>query len=266
MKFILVLLFTAKPLLMTSIQPLASITKELVGEKYRVESLLNGQQNPHTYEPSPGDIGKVERAALYFEVGLNLESWGDRMCKAARKCIKVGEILKERGVPIKNPHIWLDPVKAKKIAGVIVEELVSVFPQDSTDFYSNLSKFEARVDSLISWTRSKTEILTDKKFISYHPAWEDFAHTLGFDLVDVVVEHGSKEVSTKRLAEVIKEAKNKGVRVIVVEKGFPSRVPHIIASEINGRTVELDPLFSGYYVDEMKKNIENLIKGLRWQK
>lgn len=266
MSLILVLLFTAKPLLMTSIQPLASILKELVGESYRVESILKGQENPHTYEPSPGDITKVESAALYFEVGLNLESWGDRMCRVARRCVKVGEILKERGVPVKNPHIWLDPVKAKKVAEVIVEKLMSRFPQDSIYFYGNLSKFESQVDSLISWTRSKTEALTDKKFISYHSAWEDFAHTLGFDLVDVVVEHGSKEVSTKRLAEVIKEAKKRGVRVIVVEKGFPSRVPYIIASEINGRTVELDPLFSRPYVDEMKKNIENLIKALEWRK
>jgi len=57
----------------TSTQDLASIVKEVGGDKVAVESLAKGYQDPHFVEAKPSFILRLNRADLLVAVGRELE-------------------------------------------------------------------------------------------------------------------------------------------------------------------------------------------------
>src|ERR1044071_3177429 len=58
---------------MTSTADLASLTKEVGGDKVDVESIARGYQDPHFVEAKPSFLLKLRRADLLVVVGLDLE-------------------------------------------------------------------------------------------------------------------------------------------------------------------------------------------------
>ncbi len=62
-----------------SIVPVAYVAQELGGERVRVDVLVPPGASPHTFEPVPSDMVKVQRARLFLEVGAGLDAWSDKL-------------------------------------------------------------------------------------------------------------------------------------------------------------------------------------------
>src|SRR5436305_13773043 len=58
---------------MTSTEDLASIAREVGGDKINVDSIAKGYQDPHFVEPKPSFLLKLQKADLLAVVGLDLE-------------------------------------------------------------------------------------------------------------------------------------------------------------------------------------------------
>src|SRR5713101_6229421 len=58
---------------MTTIEDLASIAREVGGDRVNVESISRGYQDPHFVEAKPSFILKLQRADLLVAVGRELE-------------------------------------------------------------------------------------------------------------------------------------------------------------------------------------------------
>ena len=74
----------------------------------------------------------------------------------------------------------------------------------------------------------------------FHPAWGYFAWTYG--LKEVPIELEGKEPSPKELKELIQFARQRGIKVILVEPQFSDRIAKIISREIHGKLIKVDPL------------------------
>src|SRR5215470_13724543 len=59
--------------IITATEDLASITRELVGDRANVESIARGYQDPHFVEAKPSFILKLHSADLLIVVGRELE-------------------------------------------------------------------------------------------------------------------------------------------------------------------------------------------------
>ena len=86
--------------------------------------------------------------------------------------------------------------------------------------------------------------LQGKKFFVFHPAFGYLAKD--HDLVQVAVETGGASPGPKHIKKLIEDAKAAGVKVIFVQKQFPSRAAETIAERIGGSVVPLDPLAKNY--------------------
>src|SRR5205823_11939053 len=99
--------------------------------------------NSHTFEPAPSDARLLAEADIVFLNGLHLEDptleLADANVRPGVPIIKLGErtvtpaqyiydlsFPKERGDP--NPHLWTDPLYAKRYAEIIRDELSKVDP------------------------------------------------------------------------------------------------------------------------------------------
>lgn len=247
--------------------PLGHFTKMVGGDLVTVAVLVPPGANLHTFEPSPFKLVEVEDADLYVKNGAGLEIWMERIIQANEDMLVVdsstgvdliettdsddhghGAHLGDHGVHEKiltaDPHIWLSPKNTMIIVENICEGLMEVDP-DNADIYQKnrdayLSKL-AELDRELNSTFSETD---GKEFIVLHPSWSYFARD--YDLVQVPILESEKEPGPRYLAEIVEVAREKNITTIFVDPNFNPKSAEIIAREIDGRVVPLDPLAENY--------------------
>src|ERR1051325_1423499 len=161
---------SAAPLkVVTTIQDLASLTREVGGDRVDVQSIARGYQDPHFVEPKPSFLLLLRNADLLEVVGLELEiGWLPPLLDQSRNAnIRPGtkgyldvshgvEILdRPTGAvnrsmgdvhPLGNPHYWLDPANAVRIAIQIEKKLEELRPADAVYFQGRPHGFKLRMN------------------------------------------------------------------------------------------------------------------------
>ncbi len=245
----------------TTTSDLASITREIGGDKVEVVCLISGTQDPHFVEPRPSMVIKIKKAHLVLAVGMDLDLWVYTLLDAARNPVvntgKIGfldlsgpidklEVLPP-GVkvdasmgdihPLGNPHYWLDPENGRLIARQIARRLSQLSPENSDYFKSNLKTFEGRIDSLIITCRKKMETRGEVKAVSYHRSLPYFCRRFGLQIVTELEPKPGIPPSPAHLAEVVKIMKKENVRLILMEVFYNRRVADFVARQTGAKVV-----------------------------
>src|SRR5919206_445673 len=154
----------------TTTEDLASIAREVGGDRIAIDSIARGYQDPHFVEAKPSFILKLQRADLLIVVGRELEiGWLPPLVQQSRNGkiqpgaegyldaslnatileIPTGQITRAMGDvhPLGNPHYWLDPENGKRIAKAIAEKLSQLRPNDRAFFQQQLSAFTSKLDA-----------------------------------------------------------------------------------------------------------------------
>jgi zinc/manganese transport system substrate-binding protein len=149
-------------------EDLASIVKEVGGDKVKVEAIARGYQDPHFVEPKPSFILKLHGASLLVLVGRELEiGWLPPLVQQSRNAkiqpgadgyldasqnvrileIPTGQITRAMGDvhPQGNPHYWLDPENGRKIAQAVQAKLSALTPADAAYFAQRFADFDRRL-------------------------------------------------------------------------------------------------------------------------
>lgn len=128
-----------------SISPLADLMTQVGGERVKVHLLVPNGVSPHTFDPKPSDIKKLEQADLFFIVGLGLEMFAYDMAQAvgnSLELIEVGKVVEtiddheenDHEHQFGNPHVWVSLQNLSILAESIAEALIKIDP-DSKDIY-----------------------------------------------------------------------------------------------------------------------------------
>lgn len=258
---------TGKVNVVATTVPLGHFTKMVGEDRVTVAVLVPPGTNLHTFEPSPSKLVEVEDADLYVKNGAGLEIWMERIIQANEDMLVVdsssgvdliettdaddhghGFDLGGHGVDEKiltaDPHIWLSPLNAMIIVENICEGLIEVDPENAEFYQKNRDDYLgklAELDGELNSTFSQTD---GKKFIVLHPSWSYFARD--YDLVQVPILESEKEPGPRYLAEVVEVARQKNITTIFVDPNFNPKSAEIIAREIDGMVVPLDPLAEDY--------------------
>lgn len=67
----------------TSVVPLALLVGEVGGERVKVDALVPPGASPHTFEPVPSDMVKLQQARYFVSVGGGFDAWFDKLLAAA---------------------------------------------------------------------------------------------------------------------------------------------------------------------------------------
>ncbi len=257
-----------------SILPQKYLVGRVGGPHTEVTVMVGPGQNPATYEPSPRQMAALKAARVYFRIGVSFESvWMDRMRFVnphmlvvdvaqgvkRRPVDRIGgkEISKQAGVP--DPHVWASPPLAKLISARIRDTFIGFDPAHKGDYERNYARLAAELDALDTVIRDRLSPLKHRAFMTFHPAWGYFADT--YDLRQIPIESEGKEPGPRTLLQVIQEAKRLGIKVIFVEPQFSRSSAEMVAREIGGRVVAVDPLAEDY-VGNMGKVAAAFAEGL----
>lgn len=243
---------------LASIPPLQSLSSYITGSLWKVSSILPYNASPHTFEPTPETFRLVEKARLIVINGGDVDAWISKLIKGSSKIVNVSS-----NIPFEdnNPHIWLDPILAKKIAENIYKKLIEVDGSNKAIYEKNLKVLLNKLDKLDKEIRERLSRFKKKEVIVYHPAWYYFFKRYNIKTVGVIEEGEGKEPSPKKIVEIINIIKKNNIKYIISEPFNRSPVLNTISKETNVKIITLDPLgFGKDYFDLLRENVKKLEK------
>lgn len=235
-----------------SIVPQKFFVKKIAGNRVNICVVVPPGYNPAIYDPNPSQMKKIEKAKIFFTIGVPYERrWVKRFLSLNKDLVivRTDRGIKKRkitfdwlnpGKEMLDPHIWLSPPLVKKQAKIIASSLEQIDPEGKGEYRRNLKKFLSQIDTL---DREIKDILKGKKgraFLVFHPCWGYFAERYG--LKQVPVEIQGKEPSGMWLARLISYCKQMDIRMIFVQPQFSQKAAKLIATELGARLVFIDPL------------------------
>lgn len=277
-----------KKKVMVTLAALKSITDALAGDAFEVTALAKPDQDPHTVTPTPALMKKLREADLFIEIGLQLELWADQVATGSGNPNigqgGKGRLIASAGIPREevpavvnrsegdihpegNPHVWIDPLRAKLLADNIAAGLKSVSPEAAAGIDERLKKFKDRIDeaifgadlvkevgaraltrkaldgSLPAWLEEKKlsgklggwlkkgEKLRGAKMIEYHKTWVYLAKLFGFEIVGSVQSKPGVEPGPKHIEELKALIAAQKVRGIIVDNFYDPSVPNALARD-----------------------------------
>jgi zinc/manganese transport system substrate-binding protein len=249
-------------------EDLASITREVGGNRVTVVGLAKGYQDPHFVDPKPSFIFEVSRADLLVVVGRELEiGWLRPLITSSRNAkiqvgasgyldasekvkileIPTGQITRAMGDvhPQGNPHYWLDPGNGRRMAQAIRDRLTQLDPAGKATFDAGYASFDTRLGAAEKKWDAIMAPYKGTKIVTYHRSWPNFMERFGLDVMGYVEPKPGIPPSPSHTIALIGEMKRQGVKLIVVEPYFDLKTPQSIAKQVGGQVLVFAPSVGG---------------------
>lgn len=253
-----------------SILPLKSIVEQIVGDDFEIQVIVPKGASPETFEPTPRQFVEINKARMIFSVGLidfensliNKIQDKDKIVNLSRgiqliegSCAHVTnrsatDAAANEGLTANrpeehshahgvDPHIWTSPKELKIMAKNAFDAIQSAYP-DSIRYEENYKRLIQKIEKADERVREKINRSGVKYFIIYHPALTYLARDYGIS--QVAIESEGKEPSARRLAGIIRQARQDGINKIFYQNQFPESVVEVIARDMQAQYIEIDPL------------------------
>ncbi len=263
---------TDKPQVSTSFYPLYYFASEIAKDRANITNIIPAGSEPHNYEPTARQIAQVEESDLFIYNGASFDPWGDKqkdnlknkqtLILEMTKDLATLDYQDDEGEKVRDPHIWLSPILARKEAEIIKDALIAIDPQNSTIYEANMSILGKRFEELDQKFRDGLTNCSSKTFITSHAAFGYLAQEYGLTQVAISGLSPDQEPSSQQLAQVSQFAKENNVKYIFFETLVSPKLSETIAQEIGAQTLVLDPI-EGISDEESKqgKNYFTVMEG-----
>jgi len=279
-------LSASQKLTVLAIEPfLADITANVAGDRVEVQSLIPSGVDPHSFELTPQDVAKLEKADVLVLNGGGLEQFLEPVLsqKTATQLVIVAskgltsrpvnssDALAENG----DPHYWLNPVNVKQYVENIRAGLTFIDPNGAVAYAENARKYNQKLDELDSWIAQEVRQVPPERrlLVTNHESFGYYADQYGFTVVGAVlssVSSGSSP-SAREMSALIEQIKQAGAPAIFLEMDANPELADQIAAESNAKVItnlythSLSPADgpAATYLDMMRYNTTLIVEALR---
>ncbi len=266
-----------------SVAPQKAFVEAIVGDNMDVVTLIPPGASPTNYQPSPREMTALEKASVYFAIGVPTEEGNILPLVEANysdvDIVHLADLVEDvyearyfedehdhededhededhededhedHDHTGRDPHIWLSPKRVVVMVYEMVDVLVELDPEHADEYKQNADVF---INELMGLDQEIKDILGNEslEFIIMHPSLGYFADDYGLEMV--AIEEDGKNATSDHLQEVIEYAVQHDIHTVFYQSEFDSSQAATISEEINGSVVELDVL-SEDYLDNLKK-------------
>jgi ABC-type Zn uptake system ZnuABC Zn-binding protein ZnuA len=278
--------------LITTTSIIDDVVRQIVGESAEIHNLMTKGSDPHSYEPTPRDMAKVERADIVFTNGLGLEESLIAVLETVHKgeIVEVSQTIALMGTPEheedqsahehegSDPHSWMSPLNVLRWVDVIEAALAEADPLNSSVYKSNADVYRTELNNLDRWMRTELEVLPVSKriLVTDHNVFSYFARDYHFDVIGTIIPgfSSSAEPSAGDISRLISilekeqvqavfigESAGEGTRKLAETLGEESAHPISVHQVLTGSLRE-DGEEGDSYISFMKYNVLEIISGL----
>lgn len=268
----------------TSFYPMYFFASQIGGNKADIFNITPAASEPHDYEPTTQDIARISRANILVLNGGKLEAWGDKikdqLAGTNVEIVTAGnglanKTLDENGQTIQDPHVWLDPILAKREVENIEKGFEKIDPKDKSYFEANKKKLLSELDNLDREYKVGLSSCQKKDFVTSHAAFGYLGAQYNINQIPISGVSPDEEPSSQKLAEITNLVKQQNIKIVFFESLVSPKLSETIANETGAKAMVLDPiegisnndLNKGYnYVTVMKSNLLALQEALQCSK
>jgi len=256
---------------LSSIEPLRLITKELLGDDAELKSLLNAGASPHQYALKPSEAMAIYSADLVVWVGPGLEGFmAKTIAQGGRIPLQLDRI-KELNWPEqthhhgghwqRDAHIWLNPNNVALIAEAIASRFKS--KPNAHAVNTRLGRFLEQLQSRQDLWQQRLADNRPQALAVYHNGYQHLAQGLDLSIQAWVSRGEGHSISIKKRWQLQRQLKQNPVPCLLAEPYGERGQAVKFAKSLGLPVVWLDPLaaqrpYSGYF-DWMDSQVDQLL-------
>lgn len=272
-----------KPLLYATFFPVADLSKQIVGDKMEVKSVISSSQEPHDFELQTAQRAELSKADLIVYNGAGMESFISDLREAIGKDEKFLDLsqgltlLKNKDAARTdntaiNPHTWLSVKNAQIELQTICEKVSAIDPDNASYYRDNLKKAQEKFQALDKkFQQEIAKIPAEKRyFVASHAAFNYLADDYGLKQVAVTGISPEDEPSANQLATIAEFVKKHQISTIFFEGKATPKVAETLARTTGAKTGTLYTMEhltkeeeNLGYLGLMQKNLANLMESFR---
>ena len=274
---------------------LGDMVRTVGGDDVSVATLVGPNGDAHGFEPKPADARTVGGAKLVVANGLGFDDWINRLVKAAG--YKGPVVIASKGVKARkaehehehghegghkhgghdedatDPHAWQDIGNGRRYVANIADALAKADPDHAAAYWARAEAYDRELAALDAELRAQLNAIPrpKRKIITSHDAFGYFGKSYGIDFLSPVGVSTDSQPSAKDMAALIRQMKQKKVRVLFIENMTDPRLVQQLAREgggIVGGQVYSDALSerdgpAPSYVEMFRHNVREFTAALK---
>jgi zinc/manganese transport system substrate-binding protein len=293
--------------IVTTFLPVYLFTRAVAGDAAKVDILIKPGTEVHEYQSTPADVQAIAQADVVVKNGLGIEEFLDGTIKSAENSkLKIIDAsrgiapVEERSPVVendggskeanahpddrhtdgrgsenpsnhiheeKNPHVWLDPLLAKKEVENIRDGLVAVDPINKATYQANAAAYMQQLSDLNQQFEQSLKVYKDRTFITFHDAFPYLAKRYQLQQV-AVVAIPEDQLSPGDVQKTISAVKQFKVKALFSEPEIDNKLITGLSNDLNLKVYPLNSLEAGqldpnYYFVAMKSNLQVLETAFR---
>ena len=274
---------------MASFYPMYDFALKIGGEYVEVTDMVPAGTEPHDWEPAPKDLAKLEEADVFVYSGAGMEYWAEDILTSIQNT-KLVTVEASNGITLldvedgetaeqshehthgdTDPHVWLDPIKAKQEMANIRDAFSEADPAHAEDYAANYEEAAAKLDTLDAHFRETLAGCTKHEIVVSHEAFGYLCSASGITQMGIEGLMPDSEPDPARMAEITDFVRAHDVKVIFSEELVSEKVAQTIAKETGAEVETLNPLeglseedqaAGADYFSVMEDNLAKLVAAL----
>ena len=265
-------------LVLSSVPPLTLFSQAIAAGCGRVEPLVAGTGDGHDLHATPADLARLREARVLVVNGLGLEHELDGMLRAAanprlRVITSSDGVIPARHNGLADPHIWLDPRRARDQARTIAAGLVAADPDCGGRYRTNAQALDQRLEALDRELAGQLAPWRGAILGTPHAFATTFADRYGLR-TEAAVRSPEERPTPEDLRRVMARLRGPGPRALLVEPGQEGGALAGVARDLGLRPTPFDPMETGLvpapgpapeepWATTLRRNTTTLIEALR---
>lgn len=275
----------------TSFYPLYYFAVQIGGDHAHVVNLVPAGVEPHDWSPKSRDVSLINKSQLFVYQGAGFETWVPDLLQSMPKDASVRIVEASQGLTLipssdeeeeqgkeveqkhdhsegYDPHAWLSPPNAKKMAETIKNAYTAADPANKADYEANFAKLASRFDELHAKFKQELAQTSKKEIVVSHRAFEYLCREYGLTQKAIMGLSPDAEPTAQDLKRINAFVKDNGVTTIFFEELVSDKLAKTLANDAKVGTAVLNPLEG--LTDEQQKNgedyfsvMENNLQNLR---
>lgn len=236
------------------------VVAQVGGDAIELAVLIPLGQDPHTYEPTPTDIARIEAAQVIFVNGFDLEEnlltfiepmEGDVAVAPVSAGIQPREsegIDDDHEHEEADPHTWMDPNNVVVWVENITSQLTRLDPGNAETYRANAAAYVEALEELDASIQDRLASIpaSQRKLVTNHEALGYFADRYDFEVIGTVFNGTSQlaEPSAGEIAALVEIIEREDAQAIFIETTVSDALAGVVADEV-GHEVAVLSLYTG---------------------
>jgi zinc transport system substrate-binding protein len=259
------------PDIVVSIAPVHSLVASVMQGVAEPRLIVPANVSDHDYSLKPSDLRAIAAADLVVWVGESLETYLAKPLQT--EGVRTVELIEAAGIdPHKysvngagtpeaesphagehrhdhghdhlglDPHVWLDPIRARAIVQAAEASLVAVDPENAASYRRNAAAALVSLEKLDGDIRQQLAPFAGKPFITFHDGYSYFVERYGLNQVGQLSIEPEQQAGAASVSALKGLVAREGIACAFAEPQYDAGSVQALAGENNIRVGVLDAI------------------------